>query len=321
MEISVFDPELQRLIDELDHLNNSIPVDSLLGGAQQQDAKFDPFMSAMDDESYLSLYDLCGGNPILVDTIKWANSGPSIGSSTTPLVAAAPSLQNDDFDFPAPRVGGKWVPKLHSSLVPISWYYASTPLAMAAQLTVPTPRPATPDPAPVSSRGGPSRPVRNATNTRHQPYRKAALAKRDASGSTKGKRMRRAGRTETRDYLCAHPAKAEDITRLQGCRGLIREGRWGPIIVDTLRQIGVPYPTKGLQRVLAELYDGEGDQEGIPKEVKDRPAYPWRVSLKAFSVFSRTVSDDIFFFHRVRSPGICVSRRKGIVPFQTGHHL
>ena len=288
MEIPVFDPELQnpelqKLIGELDHLNASIPLDSLFGGAQQQDAGFDPFAFAGDDANYLSLYDLCGGDPILVDTIKRGTSGTSIGSSVTPpLVPGPPVPSSNDFDFPAPTVGGKWVPGFHSGLLPAYSGRAPTPLALAAPLPVPIPCPATPDLVPASTRAGPSRSVRIADHTRHQPYRKAAPAQRTSWSSIKGKRKGRKGRIETRDYLNAYPVKPEDIKPLQGYKSLIWEGRWGPIIVDTLKQIGVPYPTMGLQRPLMELYDGEGEQEGVPKGAQGRPAHPWRVSLKPF---------------------------------------
>ena len=103
--------------------------------------------------------------------------------------------------------------------------------------------------------------------------------------------MGRKGRVETRDYLGLYPAKVGEMTRPQGYRALIREGRWGPIVVDALRQLGVPYPTKGLQKILSELYDGEGEQEGVPRGIEGRPALPWKVSLQAFRP-SRTVSDD-----------------------------
>jgi hypothetical protein len=282
MGIPVFDPALQRLIDELNHLNTSIALDSLFCGAPQQDVEFGPFVH---DDCYLSLYDLCGGDPTLVDTIKWGYSCLSIASSAPPLVTPTPPPRNDNFDFPPPGVGGKWVPTFHPGLVPTHLRHAPSPLALPAPLTVPTPRPATPDPAPASSRAGPSRSVRTADLIRHQPYRKAAPAKCEASGTIKSKGMGRAGRIETRDYLGAHPVTVEDLTRLQGYRALIREGRWGPIILGAIRQIGVPYPTRGLQKLLAELYDGEGGQEGISKGEEGRPAYPWRVSLKTFSVF------------------------------------
>jgi hypothetical protein len=290
MEIPVFDPELQRLIDQLDHLDTSIPLSSLLCGAPQQDAECDSFAFAVDSECDLSLYDLCGGDPTLVDTIKWAYPGRSIASSSTPpLVAATPpairSPTSDTFDFPAPTVGGKWVPGFHPDSVPTYSHGAPTPLALSAPLTVPTIRPTSPDLAPASSHAGPSRSARIADHIRHQPYRKAAPPKREASGAIKGNDMGRAGRIETRDYLGAHPARVEDLTRVQGYRALIREGRWGPIILAAIRQIGVPYPTRGLQTLLAELYDGEGRQQGIPKGVKGRPAFPWKVSFKNFSVF------------------------------------
>ena len=90
-------------------------------------------------------------------------------------------------------------------------------------------------------------------------------------------------RTETRDYLNAYPARAEDLTKLQGYRDLIRGGHWGSIMVDLLKQIGVPYPMKGLQTLLSELYDGEGEQEGMPKGVKGRPVYPWKVGHKVIA--------------------------------------
>ncbi len=56
-------------------------------------------------------------------------------------------------------------------------------------------------------------------------------------------------------------------------------------------QIGVPYPMVALQKLLSELYDGEGEQEGIPKGAVGRPVYPWRVSFKSFLSYS-TVSHD-----------------------------
>jgi hypothetical protein len=275
MEIPVFDPELQRLIDDLDHIDASIALGPLLCGAQQQGPEFDP----VGDESYLSLYDLCGGDPALVDTIKWANSGPSIGSSTTlPLVLVTPTPQSDDFTFPAPTVGGKWVPGFYPGLVPTYSHRAPTPFAPSTPVTIPTPCSSTPELAPASSRAGPSRSIRADNPIRHQPYRKAAPAKREASNIIKDKGIGRAARIETRDYLGAHSAEAGDLTRLQGHRALIREGRWGPIILSAIRQIGVPYPTRGLQKLLAELYDGEGEQEGIAKGEKGRSMYPWRVS-------------------------------------------
>ena len=96
---------------------------------------------------------------------------------------------------------------------------------------------------------------------------------------------------ETRDYLNAYPVNAENVTRLQGYSKLIREGCWGPLIMDALKQIGVPYPAKGLQKLLSELYDGEGEQEGVPKGTKRRPVYPWKVSHKKILTF-RTVPDN-----------------------------
>ena len=281
MESPVFDVEVQRLIDELDHLDNFIALDSLFCGAQQQ---FDPFALPADDESYLSLYDLCGGDPTLVDTIRRADSASSTDSpATPPLSPATPTVEV--FDFPAPTVGGKWVPGFYPILVPTYSDRPLAPLALPAPLTAPTPRPTTPDPAPApaSPCAGPSRSTGTTNENRYQPYRKAAPAKREASGSTKKKSVGRAGRIETRDYLAAHPVSIEDLTRVAGYRALIREGRWGCIIMDAIRQIGVPYPTRGLQELLAELYDGEGAQEGIAKGVKGRPPFPWRVSLKAFS--------------------------------------
>ena len=290
-EIPVFDPELQRLIEELDHLDTTVTIDSLPHGDPYQGASFDPFAFASDDESYLSLYDLCGGDPALVDDVKGVYSGSSIGhSTTTPPLAATPSPMNDDFGFPAPTVGGKWAPSFHPGLAPPS--LRDTPIALppAALVAVPHPQaPATPDPTPASRSAGPSRAHRTAGNIRTQPYRKAAPVSCKARRS--GKHKGRIGRTETRDYLAAYPARVEDITPLQGYRGLIRAGHWSPIIADALTQIGVPYPMVALQRLLSELYDGEGEQEGIPKGAEGRPAYPWRVSLKRF-LSSSTASDD-----------------------------
>ena len=296
-KIPVFDPELQGLIDELDHLDTANTLNYLPCGAPEQDGVSDTIAFTVD-ESYLSLYDLCGGDPTLVDTIKWEYPGPFIGSSTTtpPLVATIPSPTRDDSSFPAPTVGGKWVPAFHPCLVPSSLRYAPTAHTPATPVTVPTLHPATPAtsdpaPAPASRSAGPSRPRRAADIIRTQPYRKAAPAPRKAKSS--GKHKGRIGRVETRDYLNAYPARAEDMTLLQGYRGLIRAGRWSPIIVDALKQIGVPYPMVALQRLLSELYDGEGEQEGMPKGAEGRSLYPWRVSYKRF-LSSRTVSDNNF---------------------------
>jgi len=283
MEVPVFDAEVQRLMDELDHLGNYIALDSLLCGAQHQAGEFEPFALA-EDVSYLSLYDLCGGDPTLVDAIRRADSASSIDSpATPPLTPATPTVEA--FDIPAPAVGGKWVPGFYPILIPTYSDRPPVPLALSAPLTVPTPRPTTldPAPAPASPCAGPSRSIGKDTNLRHQPYRRVSPAKREAPGSIKKKSVGRAGRIETRDYLAAHPVRVEDLTRVAGYRALIREGRWGCIIMDAIRQIGVPYPTRGLQELLAELYDGEGGQEGIAKGVKGRPPFPWRVSLKALS--------------------------------------
>ena len=296
-EIPIFDPELQRLIDELDHLNIANTLEYLPCGAPEQDGVSDMIAFTVD-ESYLSLYDLCGGDPTLVDKITWEYPSSFIGSSTTtpPLVATIPLPTRDDSSFPAPTVGGKWVPAFHPGLVPSSLRYAPTAHTPATPVTVPTPHPATPatsDPAPVpaSRSAGPSRPRRAADIIRTQPYRKAAPAPRKTKGS--GKHKGHIRRIETRHYLDAYPARAEDMAVLQGYRDLIRTGRWSPIIVDALRQISVPYPMVALQRLLSELYDGEGEQEGIPKGAEGRPLYPWRVSYKRFPS-SRTVSDDTF---------------------------
>ena len=295
-EILVFDPELQRLIEELDHLH-AITLESLACGAPGQGAVFDPFAFTTDDETYLSLYDLCGGDPILVDNIKREYLDSSIGSSTgsPPLVAATPPPTSDAFSSPMPTVGGKRVPSFHSALVPPSLRCAPTALISTAPVAVSTPHPATDTPNPAlatasaSHSAGPSRLRRSADNIRTQPYQKAAPAPHKARGSNKHKG--RIGRTETRHYLDAYPARAEDITLLQGYRELIRAGRWSPIIADALTQISVPYPMVALQRLLSELYDGEGEQEGIPKGAEGRPLYPWRVSLKRF-LSSSTASDD-----------------------------
>ena len=315
-EIPIVDPELQRLISELDHLGTSIALGSILCGVPEEDAVFDPVAFAIDDERYLALYDLCSSDPTLVEILKWEYPDSSIGSSTAtpPLVTATPSPTSDDSSFPAPTVGGKWVPSFHPGPVPLSLRYAPTSPTPAAPVAVPIPHPATPDvaPAPASSSAGPSRSGRAANRVRNQPYRKAAPAPRKARGS--GKTIGRIGRVETRDYLDAYPVRAENITLLQGYRGLIRTGRWGPIILDALTQIGVPYPMRALQKLLSELYDGEGEQEGIPKGAKGRPLHPWKVSFKSF-LSSSTGSDDNNY--RVRSLGMCASRRKGTVPFRT----
>ena len=286
VELPVFDAEVQRLIDELDHLNNSIPLDYLLRGGPEQGTKFDPYTFAVNEENYLSLYDLCSGDPALVDTIRWRNLGPPITFSTTtpPLVAATPSPTSDDFTFPSPTVGGKWLPGSQPSPVPTLSYCSSPPLAPAA-IIVP-PNPAKTSPVLASSHAGPSRSGRSAGNIRrHQPYRKATPTQRKTWRGDEDRYRGRKGRIETRDYLGLYPANAGEITRPQGYRALIREGRWGPLIMNTLRQIGVPYPTKGLQKILSELYDGEGEQEGIPKGTEGRPALPWKVSFKRFRPF------------------------------------
>ena len=188
--------------------------------------------------------------------------------------------------FPAPTVGRKWVSSSHPGLVPSSLRYALYPRYPSR-----CPNPSSSVPSPASRNAGPSRPRRAADIIRTQPYRKAAPAPRKAKSS--GKHKGHIGRVETRDYLNAYPARAEDMTLLQGYRGLIRAGRWSPIIVDALKQIGVPYPMVALQRLLSELYDGEGEQEGMPKGAEGRSLYPWRVSYKRF-LSSRTVSDNNF---------------------------
>ena len=53
-EIPVFDPELQKLLDDLDHLNTTIPIDSILHGDPEQGGSYDPFAFEVDDEAYLS---------------------------------------------------------------------------------------------------------------------------------------------------------------------------------------------------------------------------------------------------------------------------
>ena len=272
-DISVFDPELQKLIDDLNHLDTTITTDSLPYGGPDQGASLDSFGFAGDEESYLSLYDLCGGDPNLVDTIKcvYPSSSISYSTSTPSLVAATPPSTSNDSSFPAPTVGGKWVPSFHPGLVPSFLRNTRTPAAPVA-IPNPQPHPATSDPSPASRSAGPSRSRRIADNIRTQPYRRAAPAPRKARGS--GKHKGRIGRLETRDYLDAYPARAENITLLQGYRGLIRAGRWSPIIVDALMQIGVPYPMVALQKLLSELYDGEGEQEGVPKGAEGRPIYP-----------------------------------------------
>jgi hypothetical protein len=274
-ELLVLEPELQRLVDELDHLGISFDP---LCGVPEQDTECNLFAFAADDETYLSVYDLCGGDSALVDSIEWANLGPSIVSSTTPsLVAATPSPKSDYFAFPPPSIGGKWAPTSHHSAVSSS-LYGYAPPAPAAQVSAPTPHPATPSLARSSNNAGPSRAIRATNNVRHQPYRKAVPITNKAKRSVKGKR-----RLETtKDYLDAYPATPENITPLPGYRGFIREGRWTPIMVDALRQIGVPYPMKGLQKLLSELYDGEGEQEGVPRGAEGRRTYPWRVSLESF---------------------------------------
>lgn len=311
-ELPIFDPEVQGPIDELDNLNNSIPLDYPFCEATEDSAKFDPLTFAMNENRYLSLYDLCRGDPTLVDTIRWANGSPSIVSSATtpPLVAATPSPTSDDFAFPSPIVGGKWVPGFHPGSVPTCSSHAAPPLAPSAPVTAPSPRPTTPGPAPASSNAGPSRSARSADHIRrrHRPYRKEASAQRKGRGSTEGKRMGRRGRVETRDYLDLYPALAKGTTRPQGYRALIREGRWGPIVVHTLRQIGVPYPTKGLQKILSDLYDGEGEQEGVPKGIEGRPALPWKVSLSVF-LPSRTVPDGTPSFQGSLSWHLCVKKK------------
>ena len=272
-EISVVDPELQRLTDELDHINALVLLDPFRGTLGWP-ALFDPLVFALsDDEKYLSLYDLCSSDPTRVDAIKESSSALSITSSTTPpLVAATSSPESDCFAFPPSSIGGKWFPTSHPSLVPSSWYVHALPAPAP-----PTPCPATPDPTPDSCSAGSPRSTRAIENLHHKPYRRAAPVPRRARGGISGKHT---GRVETQDYLDAYPSNSEDIVTLHGYRDLVREGHWGPIIADTLRQIGVPYPIKGLRRLLVELYDGEGEQQGWPKGEKGRPVHPWRVSLK-----------------------------------------
>ena len=284
-ETVIVDQDIQRLLDEFDHIGLSIPLDAIFRGLEQ-DGEPNPAVLT-PDEKYLSLYDLCGGDPYLVDTIKQGNSSPLVNPSTTPLLCAVtPSPESNSFPFPPLNVGGKWVPgsldapTLH---VPPVLPALTTPVTQARLVT--------PEQAPAPRRVCPSRRVKNAYTTHHRPARTAAPVLCMARSSTSG---RRRWRTRTQDYLNRYPANAQDITRLYGYRAMIQEGRWGPIIVDALQQIGVPYPMMGLQKVLSELYDGEGEQEGWPAEAKDRPAYPWRVSLQIFWS-PRTASDDIFF--------------------------
>ena len=281
-ETVIVDQDTQRLLEEFDHIGLSIPLDAIFGGLEPDDEPNPVVLTP--DEKYLSIYDLCGGDTNLVDTINQANLSPLVNCPTPLLCAATPSPESNNFPFPPLDAGGKWVPgSLDASTphVPPAPPALTTPVAQACLVT--------PEQAPAPRRVCPSRRVKNAGITHHQLARTAAPVLCMARSGTSG---RRRWRTRTQDYLDTYPANAEDITRLNGYRAMIQEGRWGPIILDALHQIGVPYPMMGLQRVLSALYDGEGEQEGWPAEARDRPAYPWRVSLKAFWS-PRTASDAI----------------------------
>ena len=279
------DPHIQRLVDELDHIGLSIPLDAVSGGLGQDDEPNSFVLTP--NERYLSLYDLCSGDPNLVDTIRQANSSPLDTSLATSLLCTAtPSTESNDTPFPPLNVGGKWVPGSLGAPTPPVLRVLPAPTAPITQACL-----LTPELAPALRRVCPSRRAKSAGN---------------AGRSTSG---RRRGHTRTQDYLDVYPAKAQAMRRSNGYRAMIRGGRWGPIIADALRQIGVPYPMMGLQKVLSELYDGEGEQEGWPTEAKDRPAYPWKVSPKPFDVLGLSLT---VFTYRARSLGTYVSRRKGI---------
>jgi len=151
-EISVVDPELQRLTDELDHINALVLLDPFRGTLGWP-ALFDPLVFALsDDEKYLSLYDLCSSDPTRVDAIKESSSALSITSSTTPpLVAATSSPESDCFAFPPSSIGGKWFPTSHPSLVPSSWYVHALPAP-------PPPNPFAADPKTPAAQVHPARP-------------------------------------------------------------------------------------------------------------------------------------------------------------------
>ena len=242
----------------------------------------------------MALYDLCGCDPNLVDTINQADSSPlPTSSATPPLRASTSSPGSNDLPFPPPNVGGKWVP---GSMDAPTQHVFRPPRASHAPIAH----------APAPPRICPSRRAKNAGKTRYQPTRTAPPAPYLARSTISGRRW---GRIRTQDYLDLHPANPQDMKRLHGYRAMIQGGQWGPIIADTLQQIGVPYPMTGLRRVLSELYDGEGEQKGWPAGAKDRPVYPWKVSLKTFGLLGLSLMVPSY---RARSLGTCVSRRKGI---------
>jgi len=262
----VLDPEVQRLVDGLDYLDTCTQLDSICG-VPDQDATFDPFALAIDGESYISLHDLCRGNLNHMDIIRGTDLLSSTMSLATPPTTAIPSLEAHCSALPPPTISSKWVPTSHSGVAPV---LLTTPAqSVLVRPIAPRPsRPATLGPVPPASTVGQLQSSNVVSGSRHQPYRNVAPPSNIARCKNK------------RDYLNAYPANPESITRFQGYRGLIREGRWGPLIVDALLQIRAPYPVKGLQKLLSELYDGEGEQEGVPKGTEGRPANPWRVGRR-----------------------------------------
>jgi hypothetical protein len=292
-------------------------------------------------DSYLSLYDLCGGNPTLAEALLNGD-----GTSTvSPPAPACPYESLGEFLVNPPR----WLPVWWTPPCRVPPTCAPTPApvpptaAPAPVTPAPVPR-ATPAPGPVpvpvpvpvpaALRGsarrpppaptaGPSRSTASRSGSgraaRQQPYVHRAKGER---------RVRH--RVSTRDYLNLHPASAADMARLEGHRELIEGGHWRPIIADALRQIGAPYPLCGLQQVLKELYDGEGQQAGWAEDTEDaedaegeeeeegsgaeeakgkRPQFPWRVSRWKAFFLCRTLSDDNFSRHRFL--GTYPTRREG----------
>jgi hypothetical protein len=285
---------------------------------------------ATDGDSYLALYDLCGGNPTLAEALL-------NGEGTSSLAPPAPPCPYESLaEFlvdPPTWLPVWWTPPCRvpppraPTPVPVPPTAAPAPVAPApapAPATpAPTPAPAAPLPARAALRPRARRPTRaptagpsrstasgsgSARAARHQPY---PLAGAGEGEPRPAKRVRQ--RVSTRDYLDLHPASAGDMVRVEGHRELIENGHWRPIIADALRQIGVPYPLCGLQTVLKELYDGEGEQAGYAEDAEEgeeeeegrggegaqgkRPEFPWRVSRGKAFFFAWTLSDDNFYRH------------------------
>ena len=249
---SVIHPALNPLLGETTIgdkiLDLSYPVEEWDGADTQVTGADVDAMS--DEDQYLSLYDLCRGDTVLLDAIRC--------TEPTPTEALVPS---------EPAAALNRVAPLQGLIEESSGHVASTSNTDPAPSGVPTPpvfvSPAVVQPLmPVYQATGISRAASPSPKSRYSPYSRPGTwaVRTHGKGADRAEPgTNRSGPTKFGKNKYIKHYQIKTIRPLEGLETTDlnspqAKGRWQEILVDALEQIGMPYSVHGLKRLIAKAY-------------------------------------------------------------------